>query len=70
MVKVYLSEIDTFNIKVYDAETTINYFGQDMLDDYGVDIDDALLDRYNKMKEEYNAIQKELYSIYDKKRGR
>lgn len=65
--RVTISLNDLFAYRLKDAQTTIEWFGQDYLDDYGVDIPDELLAEYNAIMQQYNDLQYKLRDIDNKK---
>ena len=57
-----LSKNERYVIEIRDKAKTIEWFGEDYLNEYGVVLPKELIDRYNKNKSEFNEIQKELES--------
>jgi len=64
--KVTLSKDDLFCYRVKDATETIDMFGEDYLDEYGIVISKKLLRKYKKIIEQYEQLQDELRLIYRK----
>lgn len=60
MRKVTISTNDPIVYTVKDEQETIEYFGEDFLQDYGVEIPDELLQAYNKAYQEFWKVQLEL----------
>lgn len=59
----YLTTDDPIIIHVYDADTTIEMFGGDTLEEYGCHVPEELLERYKANHRESKAIQSELRRI-------
>jgi hypothetical protein len=58
-----LTENDCCQIIVYDKLETIELFGKEYLEEYGVVIPEELILRFKKNTEESMLIQKELFKI-------
>lgn len=65
MAKVYLTTHDPITIRVYDKIECDELFGEDHLEDYGVNIPDELLEEYNETLRKFWAVQNKLEKIYN-----
>jgi hypothetical protein len=63
MARITTHSNDPFVEYIYDAEKTIDYLGEDFLVDYGIEIPDNFLERYNKSWDEFWKLQKELAEL-------
>jgi len=66
MAKVTLHSNDIIILEIDDEDATVYLFGNDFLEDYGIEIPDELLERYNKNRDEFLEIQKELEKLETK----
>lgn len=57
MARVTFSTNDPVVWTIRDEKTTIEYFGEDYLEDYGKDIPDELLEKYEKAYQEFWRVQ-------------
>ena len=69
MIRVLLQMHDRFCFELMDKAESDDMFGEDYLEDYGVEVPNSLLERYKRNIEEYNSIQSELNKLYKKNRG-
>lgn len=63
MIRVYPSTDDPVTYILYDLQEAINLFGKDWLEDYGINIPDALLSRYKATYKEFWKIQAEIKEL-------
>lgn len=70
MPKVTLSRDDIFHIYMKDGKETIEWFGEDYLEDFGVEVPQDLIDRYKAAYEQFQKVQDELFQIYKNDRSR
>jgi len=67
MARVTFHSNDPIIENIYDEEKTIEYFGEDFLEDYGIDIPDDLLERYTLNWLEFLKIQEEIDNLLELK---
>lgn len=63
MPKITLEHNDRFCYRLKDAETTIEWFGQDYLDDYGIEVPDELIAEYKAIMQQYEDLQWKLRQL-------
>jgi hypothetical protein len=63
----YITTTDPIVFKVYTKEETELYFGEEFLEEYGVEIDPVLIRRYKKNLVDFYAIQAEIEEIVKEK---
>ena len=66
MPKVNICQDDAFCYRLYDDAETIEMFGQDYLDEYGVEISEDILNEYKQTMSKYEELQDKLRVIYYK----
>lgn len=62
-MKVTVHTHDPILTLIYPPEKTIDYFGEDFLEEYGIEIPDDFLARYNMAWEEFWKCQEELIKL-------
>jgi hypothetical protein len=67
MNNAYISKHDPLEYYIYNKEECLDYFGEDFLEEYGHEIPDELLVRYQESVKVWNGIQKELKKIVKEK---
>lgn len=65
--RVSVTNADLFTFRINDSLQTIELFGEDYLEEYGIDIPQDLLNRYKRNIKEYREIQEEIYQITKEK---
>ena len=70
MAQITTHNNDPFIEYIYDEEKTIDYFGEDFLVDYGIEIPDDFLERYNKVWDEFWKCQQELIKLIKEKENK
>jgi len=65
--KVCLLRDDLFCLRAKNSSEIIQDFGEDYLEEFGINIPKDLFERYQKNLIEYKKIQEELYKIYEAK---
>lgn len=60
MAKVTFTENDPFIITIRDEVETADLFGDDFIDEYGIEVPDELIERFKNNYKEFKAIQQEL----------
>ena len=63
MARVTLSTNDPFVTKIMDEKETSDMFGDDYIEDYGVEVSEILVEKFKKNWEEFWSIQKEIQII-------
>ncbi len=66
MKNAYITTGDPIVVSLYDKEMVIEYFGEDFLKEWGHEVPDDLVERYNKNQIEFKQIQNELKKIKDR----
>lgn len=69
MIRVLLQIHDRFCFELIDKAKSDDMFGEDYLEDYGVEISHELLERYKANMEVYEKLQVELHKEYIKLEG-
>lgn len=60
MPKVTFTTSDPFITIIRDEKESIDFFGADYLNDFGVEVPQDLIERFKKNYEEFKLIQQEL----------
>lgn len=66
MTRVLLQRQDRFRYELMDKAQSDDMFGEDYLQDYGLEVPTDLLERYKANIKEYEDIQSELRKLYHK----
>jgi hypothetical protein len=67
--KVVINEEDRFKLYLKDQEEVIEMFGEDYLEEYGIELDDTFIAQYKEVYSKYKDLQHDLREIL-KKAGR
>lgn len=59
-VTVTISRDDLFSYRLLSPTDTIEMFGEDYLEDYGIEIPSELLAEYKELMKKYDAMQQKL----------
>jgi hypothetical protein len=63
MAKITLTTNDPVITEIRNSQETIDLFGDDFLDDYGIEAPDELIERFQKNYKEFKEIQAEINKL-------
>lgn len=66
--KVSISKDDLFCFRLKTSDETTEFFGEDYLEEFGISVPISLIEKYQKVMEEYEQMQKELKKYYEESR--
>jgi hypothetical protein len=64
--RVSIHRDDLFCYRLKDRQEVSELFGEDYLEDYGVDVPSELLTEYKSIMSQYEALQDKLRLVYNK----
>lgn len=62
--RVIIIRDDIFSYRLMDSQTVIDFYGEDYLQDYGLDVPIELVNEYKAIMQQYKALEDKLRLLY------